>query len=169
MAKRDTYFFQNRYRSAFSANATSAQNSLTAVKLMSVAVTANTFVAGDILTIATRVDKFGTNATWNLFLYWNDTDDLTTPILLGTFTGAVAGTLQYTMVRRASIAVANGTGNGTIVWPSGVTTVVDYTAGSTTAPSSVAANWTTNGFVIIAGDVDNAADSIQARWLKVNN
>ena len=51
MAKRDTYFFQNRYRDAYSANAAAPTNSLTVVKLMSVAVTANTFVAGDILTI----------------------------------------------------------------------------------------------------------------------
>jgi hypothetical protein len=73
------------------------------------------------------------------------------------------------MVRRASVVVANGAGNGTIVFPTAITAVNDYTNASITAPSSVAANWTTNGYVIVSGDVNAGADYIQARWLKVNN
>ena len=168
-SNRDTYPFKDRYRDAQSTNLGSASNSLTTVKLGSVAVAANTFVAGDILTVAARVDKYGAVATWNLFLYWNDTDDLTTPITIGTFTLASALTLQYVMLRRISIAVAAGTGNGSIIWPPGTSGLNDYTSSTTTVPTSAAFNWTTNGYIIIAGDVDSSSDYIQARWLKVSN
>jgi hypothetical protein len=168
MAKRDTYFFKNRYRDAYSTNFGSPTSSLSEVKLGSVAVTANTFVAGDILTIETSANKFGTNGTWNLKLYWNDTDDLVTPITIGTVTLLSTPTLQYLMMRRVSIAVAAGSGNGSIVWPPAVSSINDLT-GSVTAPASIAINWTTAGYIILAGDVDNAADQIQARWIKVSN
>jgi hypothetical protein len=169
MAKRDTYFFKNRYRAAYSANFGAATNSLSIVKLGSVAVAANTFTAGDILTVAASVNKFGSNGLWNLYLYWNETDDLTTPITIGSFTGITSALLQCVVTRRISVTASDGTGSGSIVFPPGVNAVSDYTTGSTTAPSGLVLNWTSSSYIIIAGDVDNASDFIQARWIKANN
>ena len=65
------------------------------VKLGSVRVD-NVFDLNEVLTVTSMVTKTGTNGTCSLHLYWNETDDLTTPTSLGFYrTNNVNGITSY--------------------------------------------------------------------------
>jgi len=114
--------------------------------------------------------KTGTNAVSNVRLYWNNTDDLTTPVQIAENIGVTATITAILFVRRLSIMVSDGSGNGTNVLLNTVDINQDYiNAGSTTTPSSLAINWTVDSYIILAGDVDNASDNINCQWIRITN
>ena len=148
----------------------STTSSLTEVKLGSIFVPANTFKTSDVVKLESFVKKTGTNAVSNVKLYWNNTDDLTTPVQI--CQNVVSATITaILLIRRLSIMVSDGSGNGTNVLLNTVNVNQDYiyTAALTTIPSSLAINWTVDSYIILAGDVDNAADNINCQWIRITN
>ena len=148
----------------------STTSSLTEVKLGSIFVPANTFKTSDVVKLESFVKKTGTNAVSNVKLYWNNTDDLTTPVQI--CQNVVSATVTAILfVRRLSIMVSDGSGNGTNVLLNTVNINQDYivNAALTTTPSSLAINWTVDSYIILAGDVDNASDSINSQWIRITN
>ena len=148
----------------------STTSSLTEVKLGSIFVPANTFKTSDVVKLESFVKKTGTNAVSNVKLYWNNTDDLTTPVQI--CQNVVSATITaILLIRRLSIMVSDGSGNGTNVLLNTVSVNQDYivNAALTTTPSSLAINWTVDSYIILAGDVDNASDSINSQWIRITN
>ena len=148
----------------------STTSSLTEVKLGSIFVPANTFKTFDVVKLESFVKKTGTAAVSNVRLYWNNTDDLTTPVQIAENIGVAATVTAIPFVRRLSIMVSDGSGNGTNVLLNTVDINQDYiNAGPTTTPSSLAINWTVDSYIILAGDIDNASDSINSQWIRITN
>ena len=148
----------------------STTSSLTEVKLGSIFVPANTFKTFDVVKLESFVKKTGTNAVSNVRLYWNNTDDLTTPVQIAENIGVTATVTAILFVRRLSIMVSDGSGNGTNVLLKTVDITQDYlNAGLTTIPSSLALNWTVDSYIILAGDVNDAADNINCQWIRITN
>ena len=150
----------------------STTSSLTEVKLGSIFVPANTFKTFDVVKLESFVKKTGTAAVSNVRLYWNNTDDLTTPVQIAENIGVAATITAILFVRRLSIMVSDGSGNGTNVLLNTVDTTQDYISGASTVtatPSSLAINWTVDSYIILAGDVDDAADNINCQWIRITN
>ena len=148
----------------------STTSSLAEVKLGSIFVPANTFKTFDVVKLESFVRKTGTNAVSNVRLYWNNTDDLIAPVQIAENIGVSATATAIPMVRRLSIMVSDGSGNGTNVLLNTVDINQDYiNAGSTTTPSSLAIDWTIDSYIILAGDVDNALDNINCQWIRITN
>ena len=149
----------------------STTSSLTEVKLGSIFVPANTFKTFDVVKLESFVRKTGTNAASNVRLYWNNTDDLIAPVQIAENIGVTATATAIPMVRRLSIMVSDGSGNGTNVLLNTVDVNQDYiqNAALTTTPSSLAIDWTIDSYIILAGDVDNASDNINCQWIRITN
>jgi hypothetical protein len=148
----------------------STTSSLTEVKLGSILVPANTFKTFDVVKLESFVKKTGTNAISNVKLYWNNTDDLTTPVQIAEYVGVPATATAIPIIRRLSIITSDGSGNGTNVLLNTVDINQDYiNAGLTTTPSSLAINWTIDSYIVVAGDVDNALDNINCQWIRITN
>ena len=151
----------------------STTSSLTEVKLGSIFVPANTFKTFDVVKLESFVKKTGTNAVSNVRLYWNTSDSISspTPIRIAENIGVTATITAILFVRRLSIMVSDGSGNGTNVLLNTVDVNQDYiyNAALTTIPSSLAINWTVDSYIILAGDVDNAADNINCQWIRITN
>ena len=142
-------------------------NAASETKITSVYVPANTFTAGDILHIEWQYRLTGsTSGTITTRLYWNETDDLTTPIQLNTRT-LNNTTIFYAQNRRLSIEVSNGTGNGSKIY--GVASQLDSDFGAATfVLSTVALNWTVDSYIILAGFC-GVATGVRTEFLKVSN
>ena len=145
----------------------SVVNAASETKITSVYVPANTFTAGDILHIEWQYRLTGsTTSTGTTRLYWNETDDLTTPIQLTTRT--LNNTSKfYGQNRRLSIIVADGTGNGSKIYGTANQSDSDLTA-ATFVLSTVALNWTVDSYIIFAGFC-GVGTGIRTEFLKVSN
>jgi len=129
-------------------------------------IAANSRVANDVVQIDFQVAKTGAAGNIQLRFYWNTTNDLSgSPILLGTSPNGAALWLAFS--RLLSIEVANSTGNATKVAPTSVTTLATGYGTSTTATSTVAIDWTTNGYLICSILNSSAADSSVCNMLKL--
>jgi hypothetical protein len=142
-------------------------NASSTTKIASVYVPANTFTAGDILHIEWRYRLTGsTLSTGTTNLYWNETDDLTTPIQLTTRT--INNTnIFYGQNRRLSIVVADGTGDGSKIYGTGNGFDSDF-AQAIFVLSTVAINWTVDSYIIFAGFC-GVGTGIRTEFLKVSN
>ena len=170
MAKINGFNMYSQFQTISLTTPQSTTSSLTEVKLGSIFVPANTFKTSDVVKLESFVKKTGTNAVSNVKLYWNNTDDLTTPVQI--CQNVVSATITaILLIRRLSIMVSDGSGNGTNVLLNTVNVNQDYiyTAALTTIPSSLAINWTVDSYIILAGDVDNAADNINCQWIRITN
>ena len=145
----------------------SVVNAASTTKITSVYVPANTFSAGDILHIEWQYRLTGsTTSTGTTNLYWNETDDLTTPIQLTTRT--LNNTSKfYGQNRRLSIIVADGTGNGSKIYGTANQSDSDLTA-ATFVLSTVALNWTVDSYIILAGFCGTGT-GVRTEFLKVSN
>ena len=129
-------------------------------------IPANSRTANDVVQIDFQVAKTGAAGNIQLRFYWNTTNDLSgSPILLGTSPNGAALWLAFS--RLLSIEVANGTGNATKVAPTSVTTLATGYGTNTTATSTVAIDWTTNGYLICSILNASAADSSVCNMLKL--
>lgn len=170
MTKINGFNMYNPFQTISLTTPQSTTSSLTEVKLGSIFVPANTFKTFDVVKLEAFVKKTGTNAVSNVKLYWNNTDDLTTPVQICQNAGVAATITAILLIRRLSIMVSDGSGNGTNVLLNTVNVNQDYiNAGLTTIPSSLAINWTVDSYIILAGDVDNAADNINCQWIRITN
>ena len=149
-------------------------NSSAFVKLGSVRVD-NVFVLNEVLTVTSMVTKTGTNGTCSIHLYWNETDDLTTPTSLGFYrTDSVSG-ITFLFQRRLAISGVTGSGNGTIVMRNTTNALNDLTPSSNGHGATAGGflyspiNWSTEGYIIIAGQTRQATDSLKFISLQISN
>ena len=149
-------------------------SSSTYVKLGSVRVD-NVFTASEVLTVTSMVTKTGTNGTCSLHLYWNDTDDLTTPTSLGFYNTNSASGITFLFQRRLAISGVTGSGNGTIVMRNTTNALNDLTPSSNGHGATAGGflyspiNWTTQGYIIIAGQTSTTADFLKFFSLQISN
>ena len=149
-------------------------SSSTYVKLGSVRVD-NVFTASEVLTVTSMVTKTGTNGTCSLHLYWNDTDDLTTPTSLGFYNTNSASGITFLFQRRLAISGVTGSGNGTIVMRNTTNALNDLTPSSNGHGATAGGflyspiNWTTQGYIIIAGQTRQPTDSLKFISLQISN
>ena len=171
MTKINGFNMYNPFQTISLTTPQSTTSSLTEVKLGSIFVPANTFKTFDVVKLESFVKKTGTNDVSNVRLYWNNTDDLTTTVRIAEFIGSPSTATAIPMVRRLSIMVSDGSGNGTNVLLNTVDVNQDYiqNAALTTTPSSLAIDWTIDSYIILAGDVDNASDNINCQWIRITN
>jgi hypothetical protein len=170
MTKINGFNMYNPFQTISLTTPQSTTSSLTEVKLGSIFVPANTFKTFDVVKLESFVKKTGANAVSNVRLYWNNTDDLTTPVQIAENIGVTATITAIFFVRRLSIMVSDGSGNGTNVLLNTVDINQDYiNAGPTTIPSSLAINWTIDSYIVVAGDVDDASDNINCQWIRITN
>ena len=170
MTKINGFNMYNPFQTISLTTPQSTTSSLTEVKLGSILVPANTFKTFDVVKLESFVKKTGTNAISNVKLYWNNTDDLTTPVQIAEYVGVPATATAIPIIRRLSIITSDGSGNGTNVLLNTVDINQDYiNAGLTTTPSSLAINWTIDSYIVVAGDVDNASDNINCQWIRITN
>jgi hypothetical protein len=170
MTKINGFNMYNPFQTISLTTPQSTTSSLTEVKLGSIFVPANTFKTFDVVKLESFVKKTGTNAVSNVKLYWNNTDDLTTPVQIAEYIGSPSTATAIPIVRRLSIMVSDGSGNGTNVLLNTVDINQDYiNAGLTTTPSSLVINWTIDSYIVVAGDVDNASDNINCQWIRITN
>ena len=160
-------FYNNKQVVLTNGTPSSVVNAASTTKITSVYVPANTFTAGDILHIEWQYRLTGsTTSTGTTNLYWNETDDLTTPIQLTTRT--LNNTSKfYGQNRRLSIIVADGTGNGSKIYGTANQSDSDLTA-ATFVLSTVALNWTVDSYIIFAGFC-GVGTGIRTEFLKVSN
>ena len=160
-------FYNNKQVVLTNGTPSSVVNAASTTKITSVYVPANTFSAGDILHIEWQYRLTGSTAsTGTTNLYWNETDDLTTPIQL-TVRGLLNTSIFYGQNRRLSVIVANGTGNGSKIY--GVATPLDSDfASATFVLSTVALNWTVDSYIIFAGFCGTGT-GVRTEFLKVSN
>jgi hypothetical protein len=173
MTKINGFNMYNPFQTISLTTPQSTTSSLTEVKLGSIFVPANTFKTFDVVKLESFVKKTGTNDVSNVRLYWNNTDDLTTPVQIAENIGVTATATAIPMVRRLSIMVSDGSGNGTNVLLNTFDIYQDYiqpnVAALTSTPSSLAIDWTIDSYIILAGDVDNASDNINCQWIRITN
>jgi hypothetical protein len=142
-------------------------NASSETKITSVYVPANTFTAGDILHIEWQYRLTGSTLSTNTTrLYWNESDDLTTPIQL-TIRGLNNTSIFYGQNRRLSVIVSDGTGNGSKIYGVANAFDSDFPA-ATFVLSTVALNWTVDSYIIFAGFC-GVGTGIRTEFLKVSN
>ena len=160
-------FYNNKQVVSTSGTPSNYVNAASTTKITSVYVPANTFVAGDILHIEWQTKLTGlTSGNYSTTLYWNETDDLTTPIQL-TVRSLLNTSIFYGQNRRLSVIVANGTGNGSKIYGTGTAHDSDFTAANF-ALSTVALNWTVDSYIILAGFCGTGT-GVRTEFLKVSN
>jgi hypothetical protein len=144
------------------------------VKLGSVRVD-NVFVLDEVLTVTSMVTKTGTNGTCSLHLYWNETDDLTTPTSLGFYRTSSASGVTFLFQRRLAIDNLTGSGNGTIVMRNTTNALNDLTPSSNGHGATAGGflyspiNWSTEGYIIIAGQTRQPTDFLKFISLQISN
>lgn len=144
------------------------------VKLGSVRVD-NVFVLNEVLTVTSMVTKTGTNGTCSLHLYWNETDDLTTPTSLGFYRTNSASGVTFLFQRRLAIDNLTGSGNGTIVMRNTTNALNDLMPSSNGHGATGGGflyspiNWSTEGYIIIAGQTRQPTDFLKFISLQISN
>ena len=130
----------------------------------SLLVPANSRTAGQVVTIVFATRKSGGANTHQPRLYWNTSPSLIGAILLAS-NGAHAAAVQSSFtIRDSAIEVANGTGNGTMFFPTTVNANNPY--GAITAPiNNVAINWTAAGYFIVAIQNGSTLDSSSCAFI----
>ena len=151
----------------------STTSSTLETKLGSINIPANTFGVGDVIKIEVAIKKTGSNGLSSFKLYWNSADSISspTPLQMLQYTNVVGTTTTPIFFsRRLGVVTSDGSGSGSSALLNTVNIYQDYVgAGPTTTPSSLAINWTIDSWVIIAGNVANASDSINCQWMRVTN
>jgi hypothetical protein len=150
----------------------STTSSTSEVKLGSINIPANTFGVGDVLKIEIAIKKTGTNGLSSYKIYWNSADSISspTPLQIAQYTNVVGTTTNPIFFsRRISIAADDGSGDGTQTHLNTDNVYQDYLRIGNYAATTLAINWDIDGWLIIAGNVANASDSINCQWMRVTN
>jgi hypothetical protein len=129
-------------------------------------IPANSRGANDAPQVEITALKTGSGGNVTIRMYWNTTNDLAgTPILLGTFGPNAANSMA--MVRVLMIQVANGSGNATRTLIATGNSAIGWVAGGAAA-STLAINWTIDGYLICAVQNTSVADSTVGVMVKLN-
>jgi len=172
MAKISGYNIYSPFKTINLTTPQSTTSSLSEVKLGSINIPANTFGVGDVLNISIAIKKTGSNGLSSYKIYWNSADSISspTPLQIAQYTSVVGTTTTPIFFsRRISVAVANGTGNGTQTHLNTDNVYQDYLRIGNYASTTLAIDWTTSGWLIIAGSVANGSDTINCQWMRITN
>jgi hypothetical protein len=166
MSKFTPYPIGNAYKVKTNVTAGSATSNTADTLLNSVLVPANTFAAGDVVMMEAMVSKSASLGTYIVRFYWNTTNSLSGAILIGT--GASNGTnvRSQVMTRQGLIRTVNGSGTGTLVANSSTAINADNIV--TAAPSTLAINWTVDGYFIVSASHTSASETVTGEWLKIS-
>ena len=148
----------------------STTNSTSEIKLASINIPANTFGVGDVLKISVAIKKTGTNGLSSYKIYWNSADSISSPTPLQMLQySSVPGTTTNPIFfsRRVSIVTNDGSGDGTFNHLNTDGVYQDYIRIGNYVNTSLAINWTIDSWIIIAGSVVSASDSINCQWMRV--
>jgi hypothetical protein len=133
-----------------------------------VLISADKISSGNILDVVAIFRKTGVASALTIRFYINNTNDLSgSPILLATLGGINASNLQPTLQRFLRIKVKNGTGQGTEVLNTSLSVQNEYGGTFTSAVSTLAIDWTTDKFLVVALQCTNASDSARVSSIKV--
>ncbi len=141
--------------------------SLTQTKLMSILIPANTFKAGDLITVEALFGKTGTAGTLTHRLYWNSTDSITGAIQLAIRAVTAANRFAFTS-RRLSVRTANGGGSAPEVGTELIVTTTGFASEyASSTVSNVALDWTSDSYVMASVQLGNAGDTVFQYTLKI--
>lgn len=151
----------------YSGSSVSHTGSVTETKLMSILIPANTFMAGDLITIDSIFVKTGTAGTYTYKFYWNSSDTISGAVQLGT--RGIGSTNTFAKgTRRMSVRTANGGGSapevGTEIMSTTTSLASEY---QSNAISNVALNWTVDSYLMASITLGNASDSVAQYELKI--
>lgn len=169
MSKFNGYeFYKNRQVASTGVVPSAYVNAASSQKINSVYIPANTFSYGDILHIEWDFKLTGSTAGNTIqYLYWNETDDLTTPIQLMNRTIGNAN-INIPQNRRLSIVTSDGSGTGSIMYNTSVALDSDFPVTTSAISTGLALNWTIDSYIILAG-YSGAGTGIRSQFLKVTN
>lgn len=129
-------------------------------------IPANSRAANDAPQIDANVAKTGAAGNVTLRIYWNATNDLAgSPILIAT--GGPGAALNVVTSRIVSIEVANGTGAGSRV-ATATTSLNTSWSFLTTAATTLAIDWTSAGYIVVAVQNGSALDSSVCNMIKLH-
>lgn len=154
-------------RNFYEGTETSITGTLTQTKLISIPIPANTFKAGDLITIDALFSKTGTAGIFTYRFFWNSSDILTGAIQIGV--RSITNTqLSATGSRRLSIRTANGGGSAPEVGTEVIAAVTAiYSEYQSNTISNLALDWTIDSYVICAVTLGNTADSVFQQYMKI--
>lgn len=168
MSKFTTYELGGVYKSVSTTTAGTPVNSNGINLLNSLLIPANTFAAGDILTIQGMVSKDNAGSTYWPYFYWNTSASLTGAILIGTGVAGTSVGRNIMFYRRLHVLTANGTGTGSYVFNTtdAANSDLNFMFG---AGNTLAINWTSAGYIILAGQRLSSLDTLTGQWIKISN
>ena len=115
-----------------------------------------------------KIEKTGSAGTVTLKMYINSTANLSgSPILVFQSAALGATTRNATAQRYLNIKNKNGTGAGTKILPTSSTSLIDVGVSSTTAPSTITPDFTTNKYLVVSITLANSGDSAWGVFLKL--
>lgn len=166
MSKFTPFPIGNAYKVKTNVTAGSAVSNTADTLLNSVLVPANTFTVGDVVMMEAMVSKSASLTTFIMRFYWNTTNSLSGAILIGTSATNAATARSQVMNRQGLIRVANGTGLGTLVANS--TAAANSDTLTTGAPSTLAINWTVDGYFIVSASHGSSSETVTGEWVKIS-
>jgi hypothetical protein len=136
-------------------------------KAASTLVTGGTLDINDIVTWRLTANKVNNNGTMTIRLYINDTDDLTTPTLWGTFT-TTSNTIYTKMSREITF---KGSISSQRIASETTTLINDYSSAFNTTPLNSTVDFSTDQYFIMTIQLANSADvaSIDSYYAQVND
>jgi hypothetical protein len=115
-----------------------------------------------------KIEKTGSAGTVTLKMYINSTANLSgSPILVFQSAALGATTRNATAQRYINIKKKDGTGAGTKILPTSSTSLIDVGVSSTTAPSTITPDFTTNKYLVVSITLANSGDSAWGVFLKL--
>lgn len=115
-----------------------------------------------------KIEKTGSGGVITLKMYINSTPNLSgSPILVFQSASLGATTRNATAQRYINIKKKDGTGAGTRILPISSTSLIDVGVSSTTAPSTIAPDFTTNKYLVVSITLANSGDSAWGVFLKL--
>jgi hypothetical protein len=136
-------------------------------KAASVLVTGGTLDLNDIVTWRLTANKVNNNGTMTIRIYINDTDDLTTPTLWGTFT-TTSNTIYTKFSREITF---KGAINSQRVASETTTLINDYSSAFNSTPLNSTVDFSTDQYFVMSIQLANGSDvaSIDSYYAHVND
>jgi hypothetical protein len=163
-----SYAVNSSYKIVTDTTAGTSSNSTSEVLLKSLLIPANTFPANSVLTIQWLLSKIGTNDIIYHYLKANTSATLVGATQLA-IRSVVAAQRYIPNYRRLAIRVANGTGNGSLIYDPTVGAATSDLNENASPPVTVSIDWTNDVYLLVSGYVVSASDSIQVEYLTINN
>ena len=126
-------------------------------------IPANTFAAGDIITISWRGQKTNFNAGNTQYFYINTSSTVSGATLLGTH--GTSTNVRMVQIDR-KLYIKNTTTNTEVYSPTSPVALY-YTATSTAAFSNIAVNWTIDQYLIAANTLASALDTFKGSSFEI--